>query len=915
MADNKKKNKNKKDDNGKGDSKKKSSPTKKEKKNDPRARYIIGVLLFCVALFLSCAFISYLVNHYNAAGQDMHNITGKAGDFLAEMFIKESFGIGAFYFIYLLIAIGVALVTKMRPHIWRIWKMALISLLWLPLFFATLELKTLGGYIGYSIYSFLKDNIALVGVIITLVVTALIFLIIEFRLNLDFITNWNEKYNAWLEQRKEKREQERLRKLEEKNQKLNNDNDTDYDHDYDQNNDYDDDHDQNNDHDYDQNNGGNDDKDDDDLGITVITVPDDDDQNHDNDYDNDQDQNRNNDDEDLGITVITKPIDTPISPFVTNNNGNENKPLENKDIEFTAINTLTDPVETDKPEQNDGVFVLSPEVTSQQTDNTPIETPKPAGDNGVEIVINKTTEEKTIEENSAAIEHHTIDTPYDPHYELRDFQMPSLDLLNDSSNSTPEINPEELEENKNRIVDTLGNYGIAIDKIMATIGPTVTLYEIVPAPGVRISKIKNLEDDIALSLAALGIRIIAPIPGKGTIGIEVPNKKPQTVSMRSVLSSEKFQKSKYALPCAIGKTISNETYVFDLAKMPHILMAGATGQGKSVGLNAIVASLLYCKHPSELKFVMVDPKKVELTLYKRNERHYLAKLPDSEDAIITDTKKVVRTLNSLCVEMDTRYDLLKDAECRNIIEYNEKFKARKLLPTEGHRFLPYIVLVVDEFADLIMTAGRDVEAPIARLAQLARAIGIHLIIATQRPSVNIITGSIKANFPARIAFRVISIVDSKTILDQTGANQLIGRGDMLLSTGNDLVRLQCAFIDTPEVEEITQFIGAQRGYPEAFLLPEVPEESGEGGCNTDEDDGELDKLFVDAARIVVQTQQGSTSMIQRKLKLGYNRAGRIIDQLEAAGIVGAFSGSKSREVKVADEFALEQILRDKGIII
>ena len=443
----------------------------------------------------------------------------------------------------------------------------------------------------------------------------------------------------------------------------------------------------------------------------------------------------------------------------------------------------------------------------------------------------------------------------------------------------------------------------------ATIGPTVTLYEIVPAAGVRISKIKNLEDDIALSLAALGIRIIAPIPGKGTIGIEVPNKKPETVSMKSVLSSEKFQNNKYALPCAIGKTISNETYVFDLAKMPHILMAGATGQGKSVGLNAIIASLLYSKHPSDLKFIMVDPKKVELTLYNRIERHYLAKLPDSEDAIITDVKQVVRTLNSLCIEMDQRYDLLKAAQCRNIIEYNEKFKTRRLLPSEGHRYLPYIVLVVDEFADLIMTAGRDVEAPIARLAQLARAIGIHLIIATQRPSVNIITGSIKANFPARIAFRVISAVDSKTILDQSGANQLVGRGDMLLSTGNDMVRLQCAFIDTPEVEEVTSYIGEQRGFSEPFLLPEVPdEETGEGGDFEDGD--ERDPLFEDAARIVVQTQQGSTSMIQRKLKLGYNRAGRIIDQLEAAGILGPFSGSKAREVKVANEFALEQILKD-----
>jgi len=910
MADKHKKNKNKKEDNGKSDTKKKSSPAKKERANDPRARYVIGVVLFCIALFLSCAFVSNILNHYGVTGTNARNITGKAGDFLADMFIKESFGIGAFYFIYLLIAIGVAFVAKVRPKIWRMWKLAIISLLWLPLLFATLKIETLGGYIGYSIYSFLKDNIALVGVIITLVVTALIFLIIEFQLNLEFIGSWNEKYNAWLEQRKEKREQERLRKLEEKNQKQDvdvNDNPND---DVDEPGIYVEDDD-------DTNKIENED----DLGITVIKAPD-------TNNDNGTDLNGNNDldDDDLGIKVISRPQnDTdgtkcPETNTVETNkvdNDPEPKPVDNKRVEFFTINTNADENQQnndkDETEPTDSNAIILPPVVTTQPNHAE-EPPKPASDNGVEIVVNKTTEEKTVDE---AIEHHTIDTPYDPHYELRDFIMPPLDLLNDVSNSTPEINPEELEENKNRIVETLGNYGIAIDKIMATIGPTVTLYEIVPAPGVRISKIKNLEDDIALSLAALGIRIIAPIPGKGTIGIEVPNKDPQTVSMRSVLSSEKFQKSKYALPCAIGKTITNATYVFDLAKMPHILMAGATGQGKSVGLNAIVASLLYSKHPSELKFVMVDPKKVELTLYKRIERHYLAKLPDATDAIITDTKKVVRTLNSLCVEMDTRYDLLKAAECRNIIEYNEKFKARKLLPTEGHRFLPYIVLVVDEFADLIMTAGRDVEAPIARLAQLARAIGIHLIIATQRPSVNIITGTIKANFPARIAFRVISVVDSKTILDQTGANQLIGRGDMLLSTGNDLVRLQCAFIDTPEVEEITKFIGEQHGYPEAFLLPEVPEEgNGENGpANFDDDGGGYDSLFEDAARIVVQTQQGSTSMIQRKLKLGYNRAGRIIDQLEAAGIVGPFSGSKSREVKVADEFALEQILRDLGIIV
>jgi S-DNA-T family DNA segregation ATPase FtsK/SpoIIIE len=437
------------------------------------------------------------------------------------------------------------------------------------------------------------------------------------------------------------------------------------------------------------------------------------------------------------------------------------------------------------------------------------------------------------------------------------------------------------------------------------------LYEIIPAPGIRISKIKNLENDIALSLAALGIRIIAPIPGKGTIGIEVPNQNPDIVSMKSILSSEKFQSAKYELPFGIGKTIANESYIADLTRMPHLLMAGATGQGKSVGLNAIITSLLYKKHPSELKFVMVDPKKVELTLYSKIERHFLAKLPDSEEAIITDTRKVVRTLNSLSIEMDNRYELLKEAQVRNIKEYNVKFKARKLNPLHGHRFLPYLVLVIDEFADLIMTAGKEIETPITRLAQLARAVGIHLIIATQRPSVNIITGSIKANFPARVAFRVISKIDSRTILDSSGADQLIGRGDMLLSTGNDLLRLQCAFVDTPEIEKITEFIGSQRAYPDAMHLPDYQDEDSEGPA--DFDPNERDELFEDAARIIVQTQQGSTSLLQRKLKLGYNRAGRIIDQLEAAGIVGPFEGSKAREVKISNEMALEQFLKDMDL--
>jgi len=501
---------------------------------------------------------------------------------------------------------------------------------------------------------------------------------------------------------------------------------------------------------------------------------------------------------------------------------------------------------------------------------------------------------------------------YDPKLDLSTYTLPSIDLLKDYGGKVGSVDKSELETNKNNIVETLQNYKIEISKIMATVGPTVTLYEIVPAPGVRISKIKNLEDDIALSLSALGIRIIAPIPGKGTIGIEVPNSKPEMVSMRSLIASKKFQESNFELPVVMGKTITNETYTFDLTKMPHLLVAGATGQGKSVGLNAILVSILYKKHPAQVKFVLVDPKKVELTLYNKIERHFLAKLPDEEDAIITDTSKVVNTLNSLCIEMDDRYDLLKSAQCRTIKEYNAKFIARKLNPENGHRYLPYIVVLIDEFADLIMTAGKEVEQPIARIAQLARAIGIHLIVATQRPSVNVITGMIKANFPARIAFRVLSKIDSRTILDGSGADQLIGRGDMLISTGSDTIRLQCGFVDTPEVEEICSFIGDQRGYPEALLLPEYVGESADGGGGMD--DEELDALFADAARIVVTHQQGSASLLQRKLKLGYNRAGRIVDQLEGMGIIGPFKGSKARDVLYADEMALEEFLKSKGII-
>jgi S-DNA-T family DNA segregation ATPase FtsK/SpoIIIE len=506
------------------------------------------------------------------------------------------------------------------------------------------------------------------------------------------------------------------------------------------------------------------------------------------------------------------------------------------------------------------------------------------------------------EETGAAIEN------YDPTLDLARYQYPGLELLNDYGGNKVQVSKEELEANKDKIVETLANYSIGIASIKATIGPTVTLYEIVPDAGVRISKIKNLEDDIALSLAALGIRIIAPIPGKGTIGIEVPNKKKEMVAIKSILSTEKFLKSEMDLPIAFGKTITNEVFITDLAKMPHLLMAGATGQGKSVGLNTILTSLLYKKHPSQLKFVLVDPKKVELSLFNKIERHFLAKLPDCDEPIITDTKKVVNTLNSLCMEMDMRYDLLKDAGCRNLKEYNQKFVERRLNPKKGHRFMPFIVLVIDELADLMMTAGKEVETPIARLAQLARAIGIHLVVATQRPSVNVITGIIKANFPCRISFKVTSKIDSRTILDTGGADQLVGQGDMLFSVGSDLIRLQCAFVDTPEVDRICDFIGGQQGYSDAYLLPEfIGDESG----NSEKSDFDLnnrDALFDDAARLIVMHQQGSTSLIQRRLKLGYNRAGRLIDQLEAAGVVGPFEGSKARAVLIPDEYSLEQLL-------
>ena len=585
-----------------------------------------------------------------------------------------------------------------------------------------------------------------------------------------------------------------------------------------------------------------------------------------------------------------KPVE-PVTSF-------EEESAAFQDVVQEAEKELVMDIPAPTPTSVQEVAEVAMEVTTQPEEEDPAPEMK--------IEVKAVPEEETVDTLSRElVEKYGA---FDPTLELSGFKFPTLDLLKDYGSSTITIDEDELEANKNKIIDTLRNYKIEIAKIKANIGPTVTLYEIVPAAGVRISKIKNLEDDIALSLSALGIRIIAPIPGKGTVGIEVPNQKPSIVSMRSVIASQKFQQAEMELPVAIGKTISNETFVADLAKMPHLLMAGATGQGKSVGLNAVLTSLLYKKHPAEVKFILVDPKKVELNIYNKIERHYLAKLPDTEDAIITDNTKVIHTLNSLCIEMDNRYELLKNAMCRNIKEYNAKFKARKLNPDDGHAFLPYIVLVVDEFADLIMTAGKEVETPIARLAQLARAIGIHLIIATQRPSVNVITGIIKANFPARIAFRVTSKIDSRTILDSGGADQLIGRGDMLYTQGNDLTRIQCAFVDTPEVERIAEYIGSQKAYPEAHLLPEFV---GEESAALDIDASDRDALFREAAEVIVTAQQGSASLLQRKLKLGYNRAGRIIDQMEAAGIVGPFEGSKARQVLVPDLAALEQLLNNE----
>lgn len=812
---------------------------KRKKESDGRTRICYGLFLVLVGIFF---LIAYLRPYF---GQDKTEGIGKFIVDIGKFMSEEMFGIGTIYLIFLWLYFSVkVLFKKINIGGWLLWKYSLVFLVWIPLFMALIlntnnpEHTIYIGRFGATLYNvYLFPYIGLVGIILILVFTALIFVIFTFNIKFDFL----RKKESVAEDEEDSEDEEReadepamQKPVLGENKLIDNQNE---------------------------------------IEFEIEGNP--------------KEEETDEDEEDVEITVIKKQNLQQVSEAEVAQ-PEEDRETNDDDFETVSVDL----------EQNEKDFeTVKKEDSEAETEKEELT-----------IEVTENEEEKVVNKNG---EHFGLDTLYDPKFELSSYKLPTLDLLKDHGDGNAVVDRNELEANKNRIVETLKNYSISIDKIKATIGPTVTLYEIVPAAGVRISKIKGLQDDIALCLSAIGIRIIAPIPGKGTVGIEVPNQKPQIVSMRSIISSEKFQKSSYELPFGIGKTITNESYVADLTKMPHILMAGATGQGKSVGINAIIASLLYCKHPSELKFVLVDPKKVELSLYQKIERHYLAKLPDAEEAIITNVKNVVRTLNSLCIEMDNRYELLKDAGVRNIKEYNAKFISRKLNPYDGHHFMPYIVLVIDEFADLIITAGKEVETPITRLAQLARAIGIHIIIATQRPSVNVITGLIKANFPGRIAFRVFSRIDSMTILDSNGADQLVGRGDMLISTGNDFVRLQCPFIDTPEVEAICDYIGNQRAYPEAFLLPECPDEQEDSGSSKESvDANERDPLFEEAARIIVQTQQGSTSMLQRKLKLGYNRAGRIIDQLEKAGIVGPFAGSKQREVKVATEFALEQFLKD-----
>jgi len=822
-------------------------------------RLILGILLILFSVALFFAFISFFIYWREDQSVSLslaersltaRNWLGKFGAFFAHIFIYKSFGIAAFLFVRLFFLTGIylALDITLKP-LKNTWFWDLFAMLILSVFFGFMfdYIPELGGVMGFELNSYLQDFIGKIGTVLLLVFATFIYLIFKLNFTPDKILAYFEERRKEMQNELSESHQEVKEKMEE---------------------------------------------------TPIVSM------------------NGSQQVEPEPIVKSSFEINKEdLKPTIKNasdiswkkdEKAENNVPFEiqNQDEEPTIKivephKIIVDSINDDDFEEDSSIEMLTVAEEIEEKSIEPVES---------EFVIERLVEENSFEENLADKLVADFGT-FDPTLELSNFKFPTIDLLQEHAGGGITINQEELEENKNRIVETLRNYKIEIAQIKATIGPSVTLYEIVPEAGIRISKIKNLEDDIARSLSALGIRIIAPIPGKGTIGIEVPNKKPTTVSMRNVIGSAKFQEAEMELPIALGKTISNETFVVDLAKMPHLLMAGATGQGKSVGLNAVLTSLLYKKHPAEVKFVLVDPKKVELTLFNKIERHYLAKLPDTEDAIITDNAKVINTLNSLCIEMDNRYSLLKDAMVRNIKEYNDKFKNRRLNPELGHRFLPYIVLVVDEFADLIMTAGKEVETPIARLAQLARAIGIHLIIATQRPSVNVITGIIKANFPARIAFRVTSKIDSRTILDTQGADQLIGRGDLLYTNGNDVVRVQCAFVDTPEVEKITEFIGNQKAYATAYLLPEYVGE--EGSANVEMNISERDTLFREAAEVIVTAQQGSASLLQRKLKLGYNRAGRLIDQLEAAGIVGSFEGSKARSVNIPDLVALEHFFRNE----
>lgn len=856
-----------------------------------RGRKTGGLVLIITGIFLLLAFISHfftgnqdqsLVLSEGALASDTTeypaNWLGSVGAFFGYLFINRGFGIMALLIPLYLGLWGFAfLENKHYKLAWKLLKFVLFAVIWGSLFFSFISFLAkgqsgmLGGGFGWYINETLFRYIGNIGVGLLIAVIFLIFMVVNFNTNLAF-TGFLGKLMGGKEE----------------NPQLDPDAETNADE-TDENQDTEAETDED---------AETEDEPEEDMDFVISVRTEENEEKQPEESTEKEPEEKNEKDggsEDTGPKLEV--VDEDKDPLLK---------LAGDDAD-SAVTLSVDTPDSSIETPSDGELELVIESATGDEEVTDIQ-PVDSGDNIYEK--EEDTYEKIVPEDSQDIAEELEDVgdweAYDPTKDLSDYQYPTIDLLKgyDTSNSK-EVNRSELEENKNKIVTTLNHYKIEIKSIKATIGPTVTLYEIVPAPGIRISKIKNLEDDIALSLAALGIRIIAPIPGRGTIGIEIPNSNPEIVSMRSVLATEKFRDTKAELPIALGRTISNEVYIADLAKMPHLLIAGATGQGKSVGINGLISSILYKKHPSQVKFVLIDPKKVELSLYSALEHHFLARLESNEEAIITDTKQVINTLNSLCIEMDARYDLLKKAKVRNLREYNEKFTNRRLNPRKGHRFMPYIVLIIDEFADLMMTAGKEIEQPIARLAQLARAIGIHLVLATQRPSVNVITGIIKANFPARISFRVTSKVDSRTILDTGGADQLIGRGDLLLSTGSDIVRIQNSFIDTPEVDRLVDFIAEQRGYPEALFLPEVPSEDDEPGAV---DLSDRDDMFDEAARLVVKHQSGSTSLIQRRLSLGYNRAGRIIDQLEAAGVVGPFQGSKARDVLIQDENTLEELL-------